>query len=131
MRRLTGVLVIAAATAPLLSGSAHAGAQQVATNFVTTAHHRVGAGYVATATCRTVALSTDPQVVVLTSTVTCTINDDADTAALTGPVAVARIVTAADAPIRYCASGSATFLDTVTNDVFTIDADPTCVTFDA
>jgi hypothetical protein len=130
MRRITGVLALAAATGSLLGGPARAAGPTVSASFISTAFYRVGAGWIAEANCRTLATPDDPQVAIVATSVTCSVNEVSDTEAMPGAVAVTQVVTATTAPFLFCVSGSATFVDTVTDEVFTVPAGPTCVRFD-
>lgn len=131
MRRLTGLLAITAAVlSSSLTGAAHATATpEVTTNFVETFYYKVGAGWVASVACRTVATPSDPQITILTTTVHCGVNDIVRDQALPGAVAVTEVTGATVPDFRFCVGGTASFLDTVTNDVFTIVAVPKCITF--
>jgi hypothetical protein len=130
MRRITGLFAIAAATASLLTGSANAATPEVTANFISTFYYKVGAGWVATVACRTVAVPTDPQVTALTTSVQCGVNETTRTEAMPGAVAVSEVVAATRPNFEFCVSGTASFLDTVTNDVFTVVAVPKCITFE-
>jgi hypothetical protein len=131
MRRITGLVAAASALSFALPGAAHASAPQVTSTFITTAYYKVGAGYLAAVGCRTVTTPSDPQVTALSTTVHCSINGTSKDQVSPGAVAVTEIVAAAEAPFQFCVSGTAAFLDTVTNDIFEVAAVPHCITFQA
>ena len=132
MRRITGILAISAALAASLPGGAQAApTAEVTASFITTFYYKVGAGWVAAVACRAVAVQADPQVTALATTVRCSVNDTVSTEALPGAAAATDVLTAAVAPFTFCVSGAASFLDTVTNDIFSVTAVPKCITFEA
>lgn len=131
MRRITGLLVLAAGLASGIPGTAQATptTPAVTVSFVTTGYQKVGAGWVAAVACRAVALPTDPQVTALTTTVHCAVNEVSKDAAMVGAAAYSEVLAAVTPDFTFCVAGTASFLDTVTNDIITVAAVPHCITF--
>lgn len=130
MGRIAAVLVGVVGLTTVGHGTAQAAPPgRVEVSFRWTAHNAVGPGYVASAGCQAVATGTEPEVVAVVTEVTCTIGAASRSGALPGAYAVSEVVAATEAPIVYCVTGRAIFLDPTTNDLFLVSAGPSCVTF--
>ena len=129
MRR-TAALAIAVIGATLTGpGTAHAAPLGTVEVGFSTAYQTVGVGYVASAVCRALARGVEPEVVPVATEVTCTVGPATRSSAVPGAFATTAVATATDAPIVFCVSGKGVFLDTATQDIFTVTAGPSCVTF--
>lgn len=111
-------------------GFAHAAPGTVTVSLRPTGFQRVGASNVAFTGCHALSTPDEPEVVAVATEVTCSINGTSQNAAAPGSQASTFVVAAADFPIVFCVSGRGLFMDTATNDLFTVAAGPTCATFE-
>ena len=87
-----------------------------------------GDGVATVAVCRAVATGTEPEVVPVATEVDCSIDGAARSAVAPGALAVTVQTSTAPLPVVVCVAGRAAFLDTATNDVFSVVAAAVCVT---